>query len=85
LQLGDRATLALAHLELFRSLGARTTFQAKKAFAEIQSLRNNPAHAQDFVDEDWAAIVRLSLRVDDILKRRHDGARRPGGARGGQE
>ncbi|MCU0290833.1 MAG: HD domain-containing protein [Thermoanaerobaculaceae bacterium] len=69
LQLGDKVHLVLNHPGLLESLGAKTRSQAKKALSEIQSLRDNLAHAQDFVEQDWPAIVRLNLRVDEILKR----------------
>lgn len=69
LQLGDKVHLVLNHPELLVTLGAKTRSQARKALSEIQSLRDNLAHAQDFVEQDWPAIVRLNLRVDEILKR----------------
>lgn len=69
LQLADKIHLVLSHPGLVESFGAKTRSHAKKVLSEIQSLRDNLAHAQDFVEHDWPAIVRLSVRVDEILKR----------------
>ncbi len=73
LQLGDKAQLAIEHPALFRTLGAATKSEARKAFAEVQSLRNNLAHAQEFAEQDWPVIVRLNLRVAELLRRSDTG------------
>lgn len=68
LQFGDKAALALEHTDLLALTVAQTKSQAKKFFSEIESLRNNLAHAQDFVEQDWPAIVRINLRVAELIK-----------------
>jgi hypothetical protein len=36
---------------------------------DLQSLRNNLAHAQDIVAVNWDAIVSVSRRLDRIMAR----------------
>jgi hypothetical protein len=40
---------------------------------QIESLRNNLAHAQDIVTHDWAAIARIASRLEEavLLRRSH--------------
>ena len=33
---------------------------------ELESLRNNPVHAQDIVSYDWPTIARLARRLADL-------------------
>ena len=42
---------------------------AKQVIKELESLRNNLAHAQDIVTHDWPQIVRMAQRVQDLIAR----------------
>jgi hypothetical protein len=39
---------------------------------EIQSLRNNLAHAQEIVTNDWPQIVRLARRLEGLVPKVSD-------------
>lgn len=51
-------------------LGYTTRSSAKQAIRDLESLRNNLAHAQDVAEYDWIAIVRLSKYIEETLRRR---------------
>jgi hypothetical protein len=50
---------------VLRSFGFDSRAAGKRVLRELQSLRNNLAHAQDIVTHDWAQIARLTRRLDD--------------------
>lgn len=67
LQFADKIHI-VASSEQLRSL---TRFESKKQIEhigkELENLRNNLAHSQDFVASDWATIVALAEQLDSIL------------------
>lgn len=67
LQLSDKLQIVARNAEL-RSL---TRFQSRRQINEatkmIEKLRNNLAHSQDIVSNDWDTIVVLSENIDNIL------------------
>ena len=65
LQLGDKAGILVRDEESMAALGFRTKRAAKTVIKDLQSLRNNLAHAQDIVSHDWTQIVRLARRLDE--------------------
>lgn len=67
LQLSDKLQLLLQDEELLGNLGFETKRQAKATAKELESLRNNLAHAQDIVAHDWGQIARLARNVENIL------------------
>lgn len=66
LQLGDKAGVLIRDPEVLEALGFRTRRAAKRVIKDLQSLRNNLAHAQDIVSHDWAQIVRLARRLEAV-------------------
>jgi hypothetical protein len=40
---------------------------------DLESLRNNLAHAQDIVTHDWPQIARLAARVEELMSRQRGG------------
>jgi hypothetical protein len=40
---------------------------------DLESLRNNLAHAQDIISHDWPQIARLAQRIEEMSDR-HAGA-----------
>jgi hypothetical protein len=68
LQFGDKGQI-LARSETLRSkvqFGSRG--QVEKAVKNLERLRNNLAHAQDIVSENWDVIVELAEDLDSIIK-----------------
>ena len=66
LQYGDKVKLLLDDPEAMAEFGFETRGLAKRRAKEMESLRNNLAHAQDIVAYDWAQIVRLAERVAEM-------------------
>jgi len=67
LQLSDKLQVLLQDPGFMEKLGFESARSGKKAAKEIESLRNNLAHAQDIVIHDWAQIARLSRRVESLI------------------
>ncbi|MCW8964131.1 MAG: HD domain-containing protein [Gammaproteobacteria bacterium] len=65
LQLADKGLLLINDPGLLDSMGFSSRSAAKKVLKQVQSLRNNLAHAQDISTYDWAQIARLSQRMLD--------------------
>ncbi|MEH6469103.1 MAG: HD domain-containing protein [Porticoccus sp.] len=63
LQLADKGLLLINDAELLSRLGFNSKNAAKKVVKQVQSLRNNLAHAQDISTYDWAQIARTSMRM----------------------
>ena len=68
LQLSDKAQI-VARSEHLRRL---TRFESKRKLEEaakmLEKLRNNLAHSQDIIANDWDTIVLLSERLDEVLE-----------------
>lgn len=56
--------------ETMAIMGLESRRSAKKVIREMESLRNNLAHAQDIVTYDWGQIVRLAGRLEEASKRK---------------
>ena len=65
LQLSDKARIAIEHPQILGLFGFDSKRSGKQAIKNLESLRNNLAHAQDIVTHDWAQIARLSQRMDE--------------------
>jgi hypothetical protein len=66
LQLSDKARVLTRDPAEVELLGFQSTGAAKRAFKDLESLRNNLAHSQDIVSHDWAQIVRISRRLEEL-------------------
>jgi hypothetical protein len=66
LQLTDKALILFESTEALADLGFRSKRSAKSVLRELESLRNNLAHAQDIVTYDWAQIVRIVRRIEEM-------------------
>lgn len=64
LQLSDKLHIMAADPQLLQLLGFDSKGKAQRVMQDIESLRNNLAHAQDIVTHDWVQIARLARRVD---------------------
>jgi hypothetical protein len=67
LQFSDKALLLLSNSENIVEFGFESRRQAKKVIKDLESLRNNLAHAQDFISHDWTQIVRMTHRIEQAL------------------
>ncbi len=68
LQLSDKGQILLASKEVLEMLGFESTRTAKKSIKQLESLRNNLAHAQDITTHDWAQIARMTQNMEETLK-----------------
>jgi len=69
LQFADKAQVVLAEAASRETFGFTSKRDGERAMKDLQSLRNNLAHAQDIVAVNWDAIVSLSRRLDRIMAR----------------
>jgi len=67
LQLSDKGKILISKQETLDITGLESRRAAKKVIREMESLRNNLAHAQDIVTYDWGQIVRLTHRLEETL------------------
>jgi len=68
LQLSDKGRILISSDETLALFGLESRRAAKKIVRELESLRNNLAHAQDIITYDWAQIARLSHRLEETLR-----------------
>jgi hypothetical protein len=67
LQLADKTDILLSDPAELKRLDFPTRGAGQRVARDLQSLRNNLAHAQDIVAHDWPQIVRLTRRFEGIL------------------
>ena len=68
LQLGDKGQLLARSEELRQRYWDRSRKQIKRNLKEIEALRNNLAHSQPLVTENWDVIVRIASTLDRFLE-----------------
>lgn len=68
LQITDKGQILGQNADILDELGLESRGAAKRVVSELESLRNNLAHAQDIVAYDWAPIARLSYRLEETLR-----------------
>jgi hypothetical protein len=66
LQLADKAQILMREKELLAAFDFKTAGAAKRVIKDLEALRNNLAHAQDIVTDNWAQIVRLARRIEEV-------------------
>jgi hypothetical protein len=73
LQFSDKAQILMEKPEVRDLFGFESKRIASEAIKQLESLRNNLAHAQDVVTHDWAAIARIASRIEEavLLRRNH--------------
>jgi hypothetical protein len=52
-------------LEIF---GYKSVGTAKRVIKDIESLRNNLAHGQDFITSDWPQVIRITKKLELMLQ-----------------
>ncbi len=70
LQLSDKGQILIENPEVLEKFDISSKSMAKRIIKELESLRNNLAHAQDIVTYDWGPIVRLSYRLEETFNTR---------------
>jgi hypothetical protein len=68
LQIGDKGKILLRNPEQLASFGFESKRAGETVMNELGSLRNNLAHAQDIVSNDWSQIVRLARRLEAMVE-----------------
>ncbi|HEB95533.1 MAG TPA: bifunctional (p)ppGpp synthetase/guanosine-3',5'-bis(diphosphate) 3'-pyrophosphohydrolase [Sedimenticola thiotaurini] len=69
LQLSDKGYVLIGHPEALKGLGFESRRSARRVMRDLESLRNNLAHAQDIATHDWAQIARLGQRLQELADR----------------
>jgi len=69
LQLSDKVQLLARNGHFCTVTQVKSRRQFKARVKELESLRNNLAHAQDLVPHDWPIIVALATELDRMLLR----------------
>ena len=64
LQFSDRGQIVLRNEELRKRAGFVSRSRGEQTVKELESLRNNLAHAQDIIACDWDIIVKLTEFLD---------------------
>lgn len=67
LQLSDKIQILIRDDRQMAWMGFDSKRVAKTATKDFESLRNNLAHAQDIVSDDWAQIARMTQRIEELL------------------
>ena len=67
LQLSDKAQIVARNVKLRERTQFESRNQLEKSAKMIEKLRNNLAHSQDIVTNDWEAILTLSENLDRVL------------------
>jgi hypothetical protein len=65
--LSDKGLLLLRQAETRRLLNVSSKEAGEKALRRLGQLRNNLAHSQDIVTEDWEMILRLAEGLENIV------------------
>jgi hypothetical protein len=71
LQLSDKAQILMEDEQQRLAFGLRTRGATKRIIKDLESLRNNLAHAQDIISHDWPQIARLAQRIEEIIARQY--------------
>lgn len=64
LQLSDKVKIILEDKALITAFGFKSKRAVKQTIKELESLRNNLAHAQDIVTHDWPQIARMTKNME---------------------
>jgi len=73
LQFADKAEILLSVDAELRAFGFPSRKEAKRVIKQLESLRNNLAHAQDIVTHDWPQIARMTRNLELRARRELEG------------
>ena len=68
LQLSDKINIMLNHAPTFESMEFQSKKAGKRVAREMEQLRNHLAHSQDIAEHNWAQIVRITQRIDELIR-----------------
>jgi len=68
LQYADKAQILMEDPASMAWFGFKTKGTARRIAKETESLRNHLAHSQDIVAHDWAQIVRMTRRLEEVIR-----------------
>ena len=68
LQLGDKLRILISDKEQLKLFGFNSARAAKRVINDLESLRNNLAHGQDFISNDWPQVIRIAQRMETMLR-----------------
>lgn len=66
LQLPDKAQILMQDPAQLAEFEFKTIGAAKRVIKDLESLRNNLAHAQDIVSHDWPQIARMARNIERL-------------------
>ena len=66
LQYADKLQILLENESFFQQFGFPSKKAARAICKDIESLRNNLAHAQDIVSHDFAQVARIAQRIESF-------------------
>jgi hypothetical protein len=66
LQFADKLQILLENEAFFRQFGFPSKKAARAICKDLESLRNNLAHAQDIVSHDFAQVARIAQRIESF-------------------
>lgn len=66
LQFSDKGYILIGFQPTLEALGFASRRTARRVLADLESLRNNLAHAQDIVAHDWVQIARISRNIQEF-------------------
>lgn len=69
LQFADKMQLSIHAPGFLDTSGLPSMAAAKRVFKDMEMLRNDLAHGQEISTRNWASIVRLTRRMNDLLRR----------------
>ena len=69
LQFSDKGYILIKNPDMRKDFGFESMGVAKRAVKDLESLRNNLAHAQDILMDNWDAIVVMATRMNKIMTR----------------
>lgn len=64
LQFSDKMQILIENERVFQNFGFSSKNAARKICKDIESLRNNLAHAQDIVTHDFTQVARIAQRLE---------------------
>jgi hypothetical protein len=74
MQFADKAQVLLSNENELKAFGFGSRKEAKRVIKDLESLRNNLAHAQDIVTHDWPQIARMARNIELQLRQGTNGA-----------
>jgi len=68
-QLGDKGTIVVKTAKLTKQLGFESKSKCREFFKNIETLRNNTAHAQEVIYHNSVEFIDIILQLDRVLGR----------------